>query len=289
VNDLVGRSLTVLSKAISIYLLKDLEGDHAKFACAAAEQAVLLGINFGINKLWGDNESVDSKLATLLEKFGSAQMEAAKHCLQLAAKEHSPEGKQIHRITAVTHATGAVQQQAKLGNYYRATEAAMVAAEIYRDLLVTPVACREYAALAKQYEETHYQRSKEQAYAQLPEYEYNWEWAEEWSQTGLRAAMAQYEPNFLKKAVTVGCVWTACGAAGLTAAGAKGGFQHIRYALTIKKAREKYNAEIARLDEERTNVFRTCDAMLKEETSPAGEVSSSTTQAALRSKAAPVA
>src|SRR5437660_5235013 len=107
------RSLTVLSKWIFLYLLHDPSNVHARFAHTAAEQVLFLGIN----KLWGNNESADSKLATLLEKFGSSQLGAAKECLQLAAKELSDEGKKIHRITAVTHATGAYKTQRDLGNY----------------------------------------------------------------------------------------------------------------------------------------------------------------------------
>ena len=68
----------------------------------------------------------------------------------------------------------------------------------------------------------------------------------------------------LGKYIYPAVTWAAGGALGATSAAVKGGFQHIKYALTIKKAEEKYKAEIARLDEEKASVFTSCDELLKE-------------------------
>jgi hypothetical protein len=260
-QDLIDPGLSLLCKAI--YILANPQEGGAKFAFAVAEQLAHYGVKQFLESRSLESTSLESKLADILDAFGGAQMKTASDFLRHAAAEISPEGKQIHRIAAGTNAVSAYNTYIQQLNYSGATKAAVVAAEIFRDLNVTPVASREYAALAKEHEETHYQTSKNSAFAQLPSYEYNWEWAEEWSQNGARAMMTRYEPNIAAKFIGTACAWVAGGVAGATAAGVKGGIQHIKYAITIEKAKEEYHSYVAKLDKEKADVIRVCNELLK--------------------------
>lgn len=253
-------ALSLLCRGINIYLVGDL-GKEKQLAFAFAEQLAL----YGVKELLEGSKSPELKLADLLDKFGGIQLKTASDFLRLTDIETTHEGKQVHRTAAATSAVSAYNVYMEECNYYGAVKAAIVAATIFWDLTVTLVASREYAELARKNEELHYLQAKSAAYAQLPTYDYPWHLAGDWMMGGARAGfMAGMQEGGVAGRFAGGALGGATGAAaGTLFAGCKGGFQHIRYAVTIKKARAEYNTRIAELEQEKEDVFKTCDRFLK--------------------------
>jgi hypothetical protein len=115
---------------------------------------------------------LDTKLADLLDQTGGVHFENAARALRLADNEASDKGKAAHRLAAATHGQSAygfwvheltelekkqvlVPEKKICAAHYKASEAAIFLAKIFRDLQSTPKASLEFKELSKQHFEAY--------------------------------------------------------------------------------------------------------------------------------------